>query len=316
MAARPALCGVRVASWNLENLYLPGSTYGPKTPADFDAKLDTVAHVIAFADPDVLAVQEVGDPAALDALVSHLPGSWHINLSTRPDSRGIRVGFLTRDAPSAVEHIETFPGELAPLQAADDGAVTTAMGRGAVHITIDGVHIVTAHLKSKLITYPGGRFTPRNEGERARYSAYALYRRAAEAVTMRDAANTILNGHGQRIALVVLGDLNDTPDAATTQLMLGPGGSELGTPGATRPDEGDAWRLWNLAPLLPAGAGSRVYRGRNELIDHVLVSRNLLPPTNTRLITAGDLPSINDNPAARRGAAGSDHALIVTDIRE
>lgn len=307
---------MRVASWNLENLYLPGGTYGPTTPADFDAKLDVLAHVITFADPDVLAVQEVGDPAALDALVSHLSGSWHRTLSTHPDSRGIRVGFITRDAPSAVEHIDAFPEQLAPLQAGDDGAVTAGMGRGAVHLTIDGVHMVTAHLKSKLITYPGGRFTPRDEGERERFAAYALYRRAAEAVTVRDAANTILNGQGQDVPLVVLGDLNDTPDAATTQLMLGPGGSELGSAGATRPDKGDAWRLWNLAPLLPAGAGSRVYRGRAELIDHVLVSRNLLTPTNTRLITAGDLPSITDNPGARRDAAGSDHALIVTDIGE
>lgn len=65
---------------------------------------------------------------------------------------------------------------------------------------------------------------------------------------------------------------------------------------------------------MPVGAGSRTYRGQPQLIDHILVSRTLLTPTNTRLITTGDLPSINDDPTARRNARGSDHALIVADI--
>lgn len=305
---------MRVATWNLENLFLPGAEFGPASQADFEAKLATLARVIAFADPDVLAVQEVGDSAALDALVDALPGVWHVTLSTHPDSRGIRVGFLTRDAPDAVRQIVAFPSELAPLQASDDGAVTTQVGRGLVHITVDGVHLVTAHLKSKLITYPGGRFAPHDEGERARFAAYALYRRAAEAVTVREVANEILNGDGADVPLVVLGDVNDSPDAATSQLLLGPGGSELGTVGASRPDKGDAWRLWNLAPLLPVGAATRVYRGRGELIDHILVSRKLLTPTNALVLTAGDLPSISDDPSLRRDATGSDHALVVTDI--
>jgi hypothetical protein len=33
--------------------------------------------------------------------------------------------------------------------------------------------------------YPGGRFNPHDEGERARYPGYALALRAAEAITAR-----------------------------------------------------------------------------------------------------------------------------------
>jgi predicted extracellular nuclease len=261
----------------------------------------------------------VGDPAALNALVAHLSGTWHVTLSTHPDTRGIRVGFLSHRRPATVEQVTDFPAELAPLQASDDGAVTTRTGRGALSITIDGIHLVTAHLKSKLITFPGGRFSPHDEGERARYAAYALYRRAAEAVTVRSHIDAILrgpngNGRGADVPVVLLGDFNDTPDAATSQILLGPGGSELGTAGAARPDKGNAWRMWNLAPCLPAGAGSRVYRGRAELIDHILVSHKLLTPSNVRLITSGDLPSIADDPALRRNAHGSDHALITADV--
>jgi endonuclease/exonuclease/phosphatase family metal-dependent hydrolase len=77
--------------------------------------------------------------------------------------------------------------------------------------------------------------------------------------------------------VIVLGDLNDEPTAATTQILLGPSGSEIGTPGFERPDQGDGSRRWNLAPLIPEERRfSRVFRGRGELIDHILVSQALV----------------------------------------
>jgi hypothetical protein len=57
------------------------------------------------------------------------------------------------------------------------------MGRPALHVqvSLDGtdIDIITAHFKSKLLTFPNGRFAPTDEGERARFAAYALYRRTA-----------------------------------------------------------------------------------------------------------------------------------------
>ena len=40
-----------------------------------------------------MAVQEIGDPAALDDLIALLHGTWQAELSTHPDGRGIRVGW-------------------------------------------------------------------------------------------------------------------------------------------------------------------------------------------------------------------------------
>jgi hypothetical protein len=77
------------------------------------------------------------------------------------------------------------------------------------------VQLVTAHLKSKLLTFPGGRFVPHDEDERARFAAYALFRRAGEAATLRVWATGALDAHGEERALVLCGDLNDTPEAAT-----------------------------------------------------------------------------------------------------
>ena len=58
--------------------------------------------------------------------------------------------------------------------------------------------LIACHLKSKLLSFPatGGksRFAPKDEGERARYAAYALNRRTAEAVTVRALADELLDG--------------------------------------------------------------------------------------------------------------------------
>ena len=79
------------------------------------------------------------------------------------------------------------------------------MGRGGLEIIIDvdGVEVtlLNAHFKSKLISYasrlpdvPGSRFQPRDEDERYRYGAYALYLRTGEAMTIRDRLNALLSG--------------------------------------------------------------------------------------------------------------------------
>lgn len=304
-----------VGTWNLENLFRPGTEGGPSGAGAYEAKLTALAGGIDALAPDVLAVQEVGDPAALDDLVDRLEGTWHVATSDLPDERGIRVGFVSRPALTDVEQVHAFPDRLDPVQVDDSGAPLATMGRGAlkVRVTIDGrdVDLVTCHLKSKLLTFPGGRFSPRNEDERARFGAYALYRRTAEATTLRVYANALLDGAGRDRAVVLLGDLNDEPGAATTQILLGPPGSEIGTPGFGAPDKGDGARLWNLAALLPDDRRySRIYRGRRELIDHLLVSHALVTRVDSVDSGPGDAPSIDDEPAERRDAPGSDHLPI------
>lgn len=304
-----------VGTWNIENLFRPGTEGGPSSAGAYDAKLSALAGVIDALAPDVLGVQEVGDPAALDDLVDRLEGTWHVATSDFPDERGIRVGFVSRAPLTAIEQVHAFPDGLEAIQVDDSGTPLRTMGRGALkaRVTVDGhaVDLVTCHLKSKLLTFPGGRFSPRGEDERARFGAYALYRRAAEATTLRAYANALLDGAGRDRAVVVLGDLNDEAGAATTQILVGPPGSEIGTAGFAAPDKGDGARLWNLAPLLPeARRYSRIYRGRRELIDHVLVSHALVTRVEAVDSGPGDAPSIDDDPAERRDAPGSDHLPI------
>jgi endonuclease/exonuclease/phosphatase family metal-dependent hydrolase len=311
---------LKVMTWNLENLFRPGAPSGPRSEAAYQAKLQGLAAVINEQAPDLLAVQEIGDPDALADLVGLLTGGWQTQISTHPDERLIRVAWLARRDMSDVEQVFAFPDHLQPVQVDDDGATIGAMGRGALAITVqldsgDPLRLVTTHLKSKLLTFPGYRFQPHDEDERARFAAYALHRRAAEATTLRVWVTAALGEMGDNHRLILTGDLNDTVQAATTQLLLGPPGSEIGTPGFDRPDKGDQQRLWNLAPLMPDGKNySRIYEGRQELIDHILVAAALVKPTDAitvEAIISPPLPSISTDPNARRDQPSSDHAPVV-----
>lgn len=308
----------RIGTWNLENLARPGSAEGaPDDQAAYDAKLGTLAATISDLAPDVLAVQEVLDPLALADLVDLLGGTWHTALAD-PDQRGIRVGILSRTALTSLEQVRDFPDRLRPVQVDDLGTTIDTLGRpglrARVHAGGREIDVVSVHLKSKLLSYPGGRFQPRDEGERARYAVYALHRRAAEAAGIRAAATTLL---GQGAALVVAGDLNDEPQAATTQILQGPPGSEVGTGGFDHPDSGDAQRLWNTAAFIPEGERwSRVYRGRRELIDHVFVSHALVRSVVGATTGGEPVTSIGDRPEVRRNAPASDHRPVLIDLAE
>ena len=238
----------KVMTWNVENLFRPGADAGPTTEPVYQSKLAGLAAMINAQAPDALSLREIGDPSALDDLEVLLDGTWHRHVSTHPDQRHIRVAWLNPHAITDAEDILAFPEELEPVQVDDDGSTLAVMGRGAVAITVqsagNAIRLLTTHLKSKLLTFPGGRFQPRDEAERARFAAYALYRRAAEAATLSVWATGALSQAGHP-PLILTGDLNDTVQAATTQLLLGPPGSEIGTQGFNQPDAGDAQRLWN-----------------------------------------------------------------------
>lgn len=308
-----------VATWNLENLFRPGTEFGPSSEEVYEEKLAALARVIVGIAPDILAVQEVGSPEACQDLVDRLPGAWHVALSQLPDDRGIRVGFVSRLGLESADDVQAFPRPLRPVQVDDGGTPSAATSRGVLRVRVTAagraIDLVTCHLKSKLLRFPGERFTPRDEGERARFAAYALFQRGAEAVTIRSIVDGVLDGLGDERPLVVLGDLNDEPQAATTQVLLGPPGSEIGTEGFDRPDRGDPYRLWNLAPLIPDERRfTRIFRGRRELIDHVLVSHALVHGVVRVDTTAEMPPSITEFPNERLDARGSDHRPLFAEL--
>lgn len=338
-----------VMTWNVENLLPVGHDDGPATDEEYQAKLAALAEVIDAVEPDVLALQEVGP----DEVLADLSAACQIDFDNRlvgtPDRRGIRVALLSPRRMSNRRDVRTFPAGVLPVQARDlgfddpttpaDEARTDRSGRGALSATLraggERVTVMVCHLKSKLISYdrpegapPASTFAPVDEGERLRYAGYALYRRTAEAMTCRSALDRALTatgdqpglgaGTGQATPVVFVGDLNDEPEAATTQIIQGPSGSEIDfRPGSgfRSADRGDGYRLWNLHRLLPPGGPhhTRIYRGRGEMIDHIFASHRLVNPDNipaVEIVAATPLPSVDDDPRSLPPVP-SDHAAVI-----
>ncbi len=297
-------------TWNLENLFPAGHQYGPRTAEVYAEKLGNIAATVRHIEPDIVAVQEVGDPDVIVQLQTRLGGDYaHAKLSESPDPRGIRVGLLSRWPLDEVNELVAFPP--AALTAIPDtqGHRIEKMGRGALkaQVTLPSgqpLIVVTVHLKSKLITYPGGRRSTHDEDERAREAGAALLRRTAEAVAVRVYVNGFVVGNNR--PLILLGDLNDRAEAETTRILLGPEDQSL-----ARPDRFDDVRLYNLAEYIPeAHRYSRNVRGERELIDHILVSHELMvhrPEVDSHV---DPVVSITESVESRRDAVYPDHAPV------
>jgi endonuclease/exonuclease/phosphatase family metal-dependent hydrolase len=296
-----------VMTWNVENLFTPDPDAQLEDHITYAFKLNLLAEVILEANPDVVALQEVGRGSPLQDLQIALSGAFpHLAESSFPDRRGIRVAYLSKVPIIHREDIINFPPgpatQVANTDANGQPIPMTKMGCGALLIRVQKeereITIITAHLKSKLLTYKtaSGKstFSPRDENQRIQGASIALHRRTAEAVTLRTRINALLEENANT-PLILLGDLNDVPQAQTTLLLLGPSGSELGTRGFNRPDKGDDARLFNLAAHIPeARRYSRVHHGRKELLDQILASVELFPPNEERRRTKPWVDSLVD----------------------
>jgi hypothetical protein len=106
------------------------------------------------------------------------------------------------------------------------------------HLVPNTIHLVTA--PDRLALHPGRRPRPvltlsSHLGPRP---SFARSSSIVSALPSTEMAN-------QARAVVVAGDLNHEPDAATTLLLTGPPGSKIRTRAFRQPDQGDGHRLWN-----------------------------------------------------------------------
>lgn len=309
-----------VMTWNVENL-------GNASPAQ---KVDLLAATISTVQPDVVALQEILTDAAGGTAIRTLADrlQYQVVVGT-PDGRGNRVAFLLRNAaagqPEVINQWRLPNGTIVQDNGAGGGVVAVQqLPRAALRVTINHagnqVDFINCHLKSKLLTFPGGFFSTQNETLRAQTAYFALQRRAAEAKTLREHVNDLL---AQNRRVILLGDFNDGPLAATTEILYGPTGSQpQGPDDATklrafqRADQEDARRLFNVTMLVPPEERwTRKHNGQPELLDHVLASADLMPRVGTLRrvptleILNDDLPTLGDQP--RNDAVVPDHAPII-----
>jgi endonuclease/exonuclease/phosphatase family metal-dependent hydrolase len=336
-----------VMTWNVENLFPPGHMVSPgKTvkEADYRAKLKYLTKRILEVKPHVIGLQEVGarsnaDSQTLDDLQNQLDGKYPFKaLASKTDGRGIRVGFLSRLPIHSTAEILEFPkGEFERIQDWAGKKPIKKMGRIALQIEVEPVagmrvHVIALHLKSKLVNYPkaggGTSFSPKDENQRATGSGLGLLRRTAEAVAVRFHLNQLMKTAPN---VIVLGDFNDEPQAATSQIFLGPVDADV-----TTDNKADKFGLYNLVDKVSRKGGpendkkflkakerfSRVGQSGNELLDHILASKSLLGASkdlkkdiwkvkSVRILTDSIVnETVGLNPDERIGRDHPDHAPV------
>src|SRR3954468_8932370 len=170
---------LKVMTWNVENLFRPPPAADAAVRDTYRRKLALLAATLGGIGPDIVALQEIGGPDALEDLQKAAGGTFgHAAISAFPDRRGIRVGFLSRLAIEQTEDIVDIPQlpvRIEELGPDGQGEPVRRMSRGALRVRIrkNGavVELVTVPLKSKLLSFPapggGTRFEPRDETERA-----------------------------------------------------------------------------------------------------------------------------------------------------
>lgn len=227
---------VRVATWNVHDLFDEVDRLGPPgaadevlAPAEVEAKLGRVAAVLARLDADVVLLQEVENASLLSRLAG-LAGYPEARLVEGADPRGIDVAALSRLPVLAyLSHLGEVGTDGRPLWSRD--CVELHVEAGGRRLVLVGSHLVSR------ITDP--------EGDR----------RAEQAARMRAIADEVASLRPEA-AVLVGGDLNDEPGSPSLAPLLGDGAF---TDAAAGLPPGEAWTWSGEA-------------GRARL-DHLLVAR-------------------------------------------
>lgn len=283
---------VRVATFNLENL----DETGPGQAPSLADRIALMRPQIVRLRADIVCFQEVhgqerpGQPRALLALTELLAGT---NLdgaalvSTKPEDDAVynernlvvatHLPVLSRRqlrndlvAEPRYLRLTAVPADTAP--------VPVGVERPILHVEVGGVgggtlHVINVHLKSKIPTeIPGQKvdnFTWRSADAWAEGVFLSSMKRMSQAVEVRRLVDQILDADpGARI--VVAGDFNAEPDDVPVLAIRGQvedtGNGDL------------AGRV--LVPVehtIPAPARYTLYhQGRGQMLDHMLITRNLL----------------------------------------
>ncbi|MDR0993297.1 MAG: endonuclease/exonuclease/phosphatase family protein [Verrucomicrobiota bacterium] len=243
------------------------ATLEPKPQEEVDAVVEAIRRV----SPDILAVQEIGDPTVWQEFKQSLRQAgvdypYDEYLRRPPEDRNLAL--LSRHP---IIRRQPHTDDLYTI-----GPKQFPMRRGILDVEIRineayTVRVMTTHLKSKL-------FHDYGQAEMRRNEARLLCNHVRSALKENPEVN-----------LIVMGDMNDTPQSAPIR--------EITT-------YQDKAILFDLRPVDFLGDGW-THRGRDdthERIDYIFVSEHLLPEVVKTKTYVLNLPSL---------AKGSDHRPLV-----
>lgn len=296
---------MRIATFNLKDFFDPRTD--DEQPI-VEQKIQHVAELLRRARADVVGLQEVASDALLGRLVARELadlGYRTIHAGGR-DRRGIGCAILSR-LPVLSQSIAMSERISLPALPTSGSSIEIAFRRPIPVLEVDAgvfgyVAFITVHFKSKLTTHlkddAGEIIAPTTPRAIADGHVRSLLARMAEALFVREIVDEWL-AKGRRV--VVLGDFNDTIDSYPVRIVAG-----------DFPQVDPKARLTSCAARIPdALRFSILHGGTPDLIDHILVSEDLVEHIEDVLILNDALrdhgPYIADAPIA----PDSDHAPVV-----
>lgn len=333
------MTSIKVGTFNVLNLALPGETFYTDQPAyddaEFNAKADWIGDQLRRMDADVVGFQEVWNEGALQNVCarSGLYNNATVSAPGTEGSPGPRVGLATRLPLAApVDSITRFPDGV--------GAVVEGVGLPVAEfsrpvlradLVLDEATGVVAtvfvvHLKSKrpILDPVVEQTDPHNAHEEALGAARSLIRRAAEAAALRFLVLDVVVG--SRRPAMVIGDLNDGVAAVSTGIVTG------AVPTRTWPGDPEVKKaywdraLYSAHEIVSAEIGrdvsyTHIFGGRYENLDHILVSQEFYARNREGVGEVTNLRYFNDHLIDNRlsddrpDRTRSDHAQLVAEIR-
>lgn len=318
----PQWATLSVATFNMLNLALPErSFYANQTPytrQEYRRKVEWLGLQLARLNADLIAVQEVWDEAALQEAVANSHLHYHAVLAPGAEQGAAgtpRNGVITRLLLENLESIQDFqPGMTVPIPELGEHSrferpvlkVRVRTKQGQV------LHVLVAHLKSKrpkfLQDEAGNALEDRDDPRiLARANLRSLVMRAAEATALRALVVDILKNTHE--PLILMGDLNDGPNAVTTQMVAAT--AEVAYDRQARDTAlFNAYDIQTGATLLRDVAYSHIYQGFAEVLDQIFVSEEFTTDSRFCLGDVRRVDYFNDHLNEGRDRIRSDHGFV------
>jgi endonuclease/exonuclease/phosphatase family metal-dependent hydrolase len=307
---------LRLATYNLENLGIRPGEETPEARKRLPRHIETLRQVIQRLGADAVAFQECLQPELLDPLLEGL--DYPHRVVAPAGSSPLRVGVFSRYPLGKAEDVATGTefesvDPKSGLEVSVSGGFSRPILRVPWRTPGRETTLFVVHGKSK-IPSPTPLRPDRNAGPWLSLGEIALGRlltevkRLAQAMELRRQVDRILHQDpGARVA--VLGDFNDVLESEAVRCLLGDASAAF----SPHLEDGD---LYACELELPQEERfTQIYRGRKEMIDHLLVSKRLKDELIGVEIYNQGLRDAGTSEPGTELFVGSDHAPLLAVFR-
>ena len=330
---------ISFATFNLENLQIAGEpTYPgvpPSTQAQFNRRSEWTANQLAEIDADIIGFQELWDAKALEQVFAEpqlVNQGYQLIASTQTGTINNALAARPHIAKTHTMWVSEFPADVS-LNSKDQSIKLTVkkFGRKVLRVKLrpgkegskqpKDIVVMVAHLKSKRPSSPDftSAQSPNPPDRIAMGEAISLIRRAAEAAALRVLISNAL-ADDQRV--VVIGDLNDSQFAVTTD-MLG-AGARYRLDATSQVGSTSKWGMYSIATLQELRSLRDVYytyihEGFRSSLDHIVVSQHFYDHSRNREWAFKEARLFNDHLEDQQSKARklvvSDHGQLKAEFR-